>query len=145
MAQTFKWVAPEAIVTALTTELNALANGSVCAVSSAVTNETGGGLYTFIDYSLTLASLTPTTGGFLIVMLTPTLDGTNYADVLSGDLDRWSTTMIVETSASAKLLMKENVPIPPLDFKLAVYNQAGVALGATGNILKYRRHYGQAV
>jgi hypothetical protein len=142
----FQWVAPEVIVTALTTELNALANDGITALSAAVTNETGvPGLYQFINYEIVLSSLTPATGAFLVVLLVPTLDATNFFDAPLADLDRWSTTIVVDTATGAKRIGKENIPIPPLDFKLAVYQHVGGSLGATLNTLKYRRHNGQVV
>ena len=143
MAQTFKWVAPEALATYFTTELNSLANVTTSAEGAAIDNETD--LFQFINFEVNLASLTPTAGGFVSVLLLPTYDGTNYATTHVSYLDRIVATIGLKDGVGAARISKENVPIPPLEFKLALYNAAGVALAASGNTLKYRRHNGQAV
>jgi hypothetical protein len=148
MSNTFKWAAPESIVTALTTELNSLSDGSFSAVSAAITNETGGvNLYQYIDLEVVLASLSPATGAFVDIWLLPTLDGTNYSD--SGKALQTASLLCsiqLDTAAStAQRIVRTNVPIPALDFKLQLRNKAGVSLASSGNTLKYRRHNEQVV
>jgi hypothetical protein len=142
MAQTFKWVAPESIASALTTELNSLGDGSFSSASSVITNESGSpALYQYIDLELVLASLSPATGAYVDVWLLATLDATNYADA-SKALQTASllcSFQLDTTAATAQRIVRSNIPIPPLDFKLQLRNKAGVSLGASGNTLKYRR------
>ena len=145
MATTLKWTAPEAIATYYTTELNSLADGSFVAVGAAITNETG--LYQYIDIEVVLASLSPAAGAFLDIWIHPTLDASNYADAAkplqtSGLL---ATLTLDTTATTAQRIIATNIPIPALDFKLQLRNKAGVALNASGNSLKYRRHYEQGV
>ena len=146
---TFKWLAPEVIATALSTELNALANGSFSNASAAIANETD--LFQFINLELALSSLTPVAGQMVAVYLLPTLDGTNYADgggAVALPNENLIATISLSTSTGAKRRVVNNILIPPLGFKLVVGNLAitsGVAFGATGSTLKYRRHNGQSV
>lgn len=148
MATTFKWVAPEAIATAVSTGMNSLADGSFAGASSAITNETGGtGLYQYIDLELVLASLSPTAGAFVDVWIYATLDGTNYSDNAKPlqTSSKLYTFQLDTTASTAQRMVAYSIPIPPLDFKLDVRNKAGVSLNASGNTLKYRRHYEQGV
>lgn len=139
---TVKWVAPESIASALTTELNSLANGSASAASGAIDNETG--LYRYISLELYLASLNPTGTPIVQVYLIPTLDATNYEDTTPPNFSLL-TTFDLTTGAATKRRMRWNIPIPPLSFKLIVKNGSGVAFASSGNTLKYRRHNEQVV
>ena len=140
---TSKWTAPEAIATALSTELNALGNGSISAASSAIDNETG--LYLYLSVELALASLTPTGVPYCNLYLIKSVDGTNFED-LSGSMGHEVIAVFpMATGAAAKRIAIANILIPPLQFKLAVENQTGVSLAASGSTLKYRRHNEQQV
>ena len=146
MASIFKWVAPESIATALTTDLNSLANGSYSAASAAIDNETD--LYTHLDLEVYLGSLTPTGTPTVSAYLVPSVDGTNYTDgggATAPPIETLIAVLSLSTSTGAKYRSATNIPIPPLKFKLILLNSSGVALASSGNTLKYRRHNGQAV
>lgn len=143
MAQTFKWVAPEAIQTVLSTELNALQDLTMSSLSAAIDNETD--LYQFMNVEINLASLTPASGAVIAVYLFPTLDGTNYYSTDSNYVDRSLCVIALHAATEAQRAGKENLIIPPLKFKLALFDFIGGALAASGNTLKIRRHNGQAV
>jgi hypothetical protein len=130
-----KWATPATSANALTTELNSLANAATSAASAAIDNATDKYLYMAVD--VTLASLTPTAGGYLAVYLLPAVDGTNYSDITQSQL---VATLALTTTASAKRVSLGNIPIPPFSFKLALENRSGVALGASGNVLATRRY-----
>lgn len=148
MATTHKWsTLGESATTALTTELNSLANGSYSAASSAIDNATD--LYQWMHLELVLASLTPVSGQSVAVYLIPSLDGTNYEDG-GGATAPYPHSAIwvgqLSTSTGAKRLVARNIMIPNLKFKLVVGNltiTSGVAFGASGNTLSYRRTYEQ--
>jgi len=78
MPTTFKWLAPEAIATYYTTELNALANAAFVAAGAEIANETD--LYELIVFELVLAALSPTAGAYVDIWIDYQPDGTNYAD-----------------------------------------------------------------
>jgi hypothetical protein len=145
VATTFQWTTPEAITSALTTELNSLANAAYSAASAAITNSSG--LYEWMALELHLASLTPTGSPYIQVFLLPVID-TVYEDG-GGAVAPSNGTLIctwdLSTSVGAKQRTKAGILIPPFDFKLALLNQAGPALGATLNTLKYRRYNEQGV
>lgn len=143
MALTQQWVAPETAATALTTELNSLANGSISSQSSAIANQTD--LYQYIELELVLASLTPTGTPYCYVYLVKQIDGTNYEDLTTSSSHALIAVLPFSTAVAAKRIVVSNILIPPCAFKLAVQNQAGPALAASGNTLKYRRYNEQAV
>lgn len=149
MASTFKWTTPEAIQTALSTELNSLANGSYSAASAAIDNLTG--LYTHMALELYLASLTPVAGQMISIYLVPTIDGTNYEDgggAVAAPNVSYLCSFDLRSATAAQYRAVAEIPIPPFSFKLIVANvtiTSGVALASSGNTLKYRRYYMQAV
>jgi hypothetical protein len=143
VATTAKWLAPEAIASALTTELNALANGSASSASAAIDNETD--LYQYIHLELVLASLTPTGTPSVDIYLVATADGTNYEDVSTSNAGSYLASFTFSTATAAKRCVLKNLVIPPLKFKLVAVNNAGPSLGATLNTLKYRRGFEQGV
>lgn len=138
MAVTAKWVAPESLTAALTTELDALANGSASAASGAIDNETD--LYQYINLELVLASLTPTGTPSVDIYLIATADGTNYEDASTSNGGSYLASFTFSTSTAAKRCVLKNLVIPPLKFKLVAVNNAGPALPGSGNTIKYRRH-----
>lgn len=143
MATTQKWVAPENIATALTTELNSLADGSLSSLSAAIDNATD--LYQYMALELTLASLNPTGVPYVEVYLFKSVDGTNYEDGSASLTQCLAAIIPVTTGSSAKESYMANIVIPPLKFKLAAKNATNVAFAAANNILSYRRYNEQSV
>ena len=150
MATTFKWVAPEALATALTTELNSLADSTsdttgFSAVSAEIPNETD--LFQYINLELVLAAqgVARSTGAFVAVYINFAADGAIYDDASNKAFGQLLTVFQLDAATTARRLTKTNIPIPPLDFKLLVLNDTGQAFAATLNTLKYRRHNEQGV
>lgn len=150
MASTFKWVAPESIATALSTGLDSLADSTsdttgFSALSSAIDNTTD--LFLFINLELNLAAQgsARASGAFCAVYITYSLDGTNYADGSNKVFTELLATFPLDAATTARRVVRENIPIAPLPFKLQVLNDTGQAFASSGNTLKYRRHNEQAV
>lgn len=140
MATTFDFLAPESLTSALTTELNSLADGSFSTASSAIDNSTGT-RYELMLLEVNLASLSPASGAFVDVWIEESADGTNYADhgkaLQTGGL--LATFPMDTTASTAQRLPPVLVPIKPVKFKLSLRNKAGVSLASSGNTLKYAR------
>lgn len=139
MANIGKWGNLAAVVSLLTTELNALGNGSASAASSAVANDTN--LDVYADIELVLASLSPAAPNYLTLYILEAIDGTNYpsatGSVLRNQPSQILCTFPIDTTAAtAQRVTVRNVVLPPGTFKVVLDNQAGVALGATGNTVK---------
>lgn len=139
MANIGKWNAPSAVVTVLTTELNALANNTMAAVSAAVANQTNLDVYS--DWELVLASLSPTAGAHVDVYIAEAVDGSNYPADAAATMRLQASQLLCTfglgiTAATAQRTVVRNVVIPPGTFKIYLDNQSGVALGATSNTLK---------
>lgn len=128
---TLQWAAPSSAQTALTTELNSLANGSTSALGSAWDNTSS--RYVQAAGEVYLGSLTPTAGGYVQVYLVPSPDGTNYGDIVNANL---VAKIYPSTSTGAKRLTFENVPLGPFLYKVALLNQCGVTLASSGNTVK---------
>lgn len=143
MAVTQQWATPEAIQTALTTELDALANAAISAASGAINNETG--LYQYLEVELVLASLTPTGTPYCLLYINKQIDGANYEDLSVSATHAIACAIPYSTAVAAKRVVITGIPIQPCLFKLAIQNQSGPSLGASGNTLKYRRYNEQAV
>lgn len=133
-----QWGTPEATATALTTELNTLANAAQSAASAAIDNTAG--LYPYMNVELVLASLTPTGQPYCLLYLVASLDATNYEDVSTSATHAVVASFPMSTAVAAKRIVVKNLLIPPLLFKLVLENQTGPALAASGNTVKYRRH-----
>lgn len=142
---TVKWLAPEAIVTSLDNELDALADAAT-ALSAAIDNETD--LYTYIDLEVYLAAQgsARAADAVVTVAILPSVDGTNYDAGDQAAALRADVTQVVlgfDAATTARYKTAVNVPIPPLKFKLLFINDTGQALAANSSTLKYRRHNAQ--
>jgi hypothetical protein len=134
MATTFKWAAGSSKGNQLTTELNALANGAFSAAGPAYDNTTNLDEYAYCD--IVLASLLPTTGGYLQIFLVVSVDGTTYEDAPSATnpgSHQLVATVSLNVTTSAKRVSSKRFEIPPLKFKFVLKNASGAALGATLN------------
>lgn len=137
MTTVFSWNTPVAIASALTTELNALANAAFTAASTAFNNETG--LHLYVDFELVLASLTPTGSPYCAVYAIYQIDGANYEDVPNAS-DVPIAIFPFSTAVAAKRKIRANILLAPFNVKFVLQNNMGPSLGATLNTLKYRLH-----
>lgn len=126
------------IASALTTELNSLANNANSAESSAIDNTSN--LDLFVDLTLTLGTQTARSQGATVgVYLIMALDGTNY-DAVNETTAELVAVFHLDAATTARQLTRRDVPIPPGLFKLFVRNQTGQAFATSGNLLEYRAH-----
>jgi len=144
--QTITYSTPTNIATALSTELNSLANGAYSAASAAIDNTSTKHLYMALQ--LRLASLTPGAANTGIsVYLLPAVD-TTYPDgggaVVPGPENYLCCFAPLSTSAGAKARDMAGLPVPPFAFKLVLLNGAGVALATSGSTLAYKLYSEQA-
>lgn len=151
MTITFKWVAPEALTTAISTGLNSFAD-SYSAISSSINNESD--LYTRINlefgfdpYDNHLAS-----AAAVLVWILASMDGTNYEVGTAGTPGtvppRSPDALIpvpIQNNNYAGRVTIANLLIPPLAFKLLLLSTVGGTLASSNNTLKYRRHNEQGV
>lgn len=128
-----------AIASALTTELNSLANGSATAASTAIDNTTA--LDLFADFTFTVATqgVARSTGATISVFMSMALDGSNYDDV-SASTAELVAVFSYDAATTARQSTRRDIPIPPGLFKLFAVNNTGQALAASGNLLEYRFH-----
>ena|SRR5215510_12595001 len=134
MANKVKWSAPSGTTSVLTTELNALGNNTLSALGPAYDNSANKDVY--VDVELVLSSLTPASGGYVTLYAALAVDGSNYGDAFRTSVQQLVGVFNLDTSTSAKRTSLKNIMIPPDLMKFYLDNQAGVALGATGNTVK---------
>ena len=143
MSNIGKWNSARAVATVLTTELNALSNGTMSAASAAVANQTNLDLYA--DFVLHLAALSPTAGAFITVYILEALDDSTFPAPSDAALRLQPQQILFsvqlgQDASTAQDIVVRNVLLPPHAFKLKLDNQSGVALGATGNTLSISQY-----
>ncbi len=139
----------EAAQTALSTQLNGLADKTWSALSAPIDNSAT--LYQLMDIELNLSSANFIgVDSAVEVYLVPSLDGTNYPTyVESGAADEQENnqyyvgTFTLSGAPGAQRHVLRYVACTPGVFKIGIRNQGNVALAATGNTVTYRR-YGYA-
>jgi len=126
------------IATALSTDLNALANNATSAASATIDNS--GVLDLYADFELVLGTQTARTAGCVVSLyIAPSLDGTNFADVSAASAELLGTFPLA-TGTAAQRVPVRNCDIPPGLFRVFVVNSSTQAFAATGNTLRYRTH-----
>jgi hypothetical protein len=134
---------------ALSTELNSLASGNAILASADITNGTA--LDRYMDVSVVLASaIFPNTAGGLNISLhiyNLSDDGTHYGDgkftsSVAGppNIAPCASIPLIINVTQAQYGQATGIVIPPGTFRLVVCNNAGVALAASGNTVKYRTY-----
>lgn len=136
----------QALATGLSTELNALANATYSAASATIDNSTNLDLYIDLLLSVTYGTA-PSAGGTVDLYVVPSLDNTTFADgggstapahaLLVGSFELRAVT-------TAQNIVLRDIPLPQYA-KLVAYNNAGQAMAATGNTVKYRTYSMQSV
>jgi len=127
------------LTTALSTELNSLANGAYTAASGAISNSAGS-LYGGFRLGVTFGTA-PSAGGWVGVYLLTQYDGSNYADggaspsIPQPELLVASFTL--RSVTTAQLLDSPRVAVPPGSWKLVAFNGSGQAFPASGATVKY--------
>lgn len=127
------------IASALTTELNSLANGSASAASSAIDNSSNLDLYHDLTLTIAAQGSARSAGATVSVYLVMALDGTNYDDV-NATTAELVAVFPLDAVTTARQSTRRDVPVPPGLFKYFVVNSTGQAFAASGNVLEYRAH-----
>lgn len=138
-----KWSTPAATLTVLSTGLNSLANNTMSAASSTITNNTNLDIY--CDIEVLLAALSPTAAAYVALYIWEAVDGTNFPAQSDADLRLTSTQLLCvvpvgTTASTAQRVAVRNVLLPPGAFQIKLDNQTGVALAASGNTVKFNTY-----
>ena len=128
-----------AAASALTTELNSLANSANCTASSAIDNSSNVHLYMDIELVVAAQGAARSSGAYVGIYMVQALDGTNYDDTNEVTAEM-VCAFVLDNTTTARRASRRNIPIPPGTFKLFARNQTGQALAASGNTVKYRIH-----
>lgn len=142
MATEIKFEAPAAIVSYLTTELNALANNDTI-TGAKIDNVANGENEMFIALELYIHTQgsARTAGGYVAVYLLNSVDDTNFGygdDANLVDPGNLLAVFNLDAAVTARYVTRVNLPVGPFDFKLQVQNVTGQAFAATTSTLKYR-------
>ena len=137
-------LAKDAITTALSTELNALANNAA-ALGVEYDNSVALNLFGLLELNVTFASA-PTANNTVDVYIIPAPDGTNYDDAVTGASGSAPASCYaggfplraVTTAQKVPLGLGQQgyIPLPPTKFKVFVVNRSGVAFPASGSTVK---------
>lgn len=120
-----------ALVGLMTTELNALANGSGATASAAWDNTDEGWLWG--DFEVLVGTGSAMTAGATIdLYLLTAPDGTNYAGI---NANAFAGSFVCLAATSGRYVLR-GVPLPVCLVKAHIINNSGQPLGATGNTLK---------
>ncbi len=135
---TVKWAAGwTSRSTVLTTELNALANGSRTAVGTEINNATNLDQYGKLELAVDFVSA-PSAGAYVNVYALTAADGTNYEDG-SSSLAPGSQCLVarieVQAVTPAQRLTSQRFALDPAKTKFILENQTGQPFPATGSTL----------
>lgn len=128
----------------LTTELNALADGSRSAGGTELDNSANLDTYGQLELNVTFAT-SPDAGGHVKLYMITAPDGTNYSDgsdTVDPGADTWVLDIPVRAVTSAQRKVTKMFPIPNAKIKFILENQAGFAFPATGSTVElYTSNY----
>jgi hypothetical protein len=128
-----------AIASALTTDLNSLANGSASAASAALDNTSNLDLYHDLTLTVAAQGSARSAGATVSVYLVMALDGTNYDDANASTAELVAVFSL-DAATTARQATRRDVPVPPGLFKYFVVNNTGQAFAASGSLLEFRAH-----
>jgi hypothetical protein len=141
MATTSQYLRGTQLTTALSTELNALANNALATKASAITL-TSGLLYLFAEVELLVSfSVAPTANTGISVWFIREIDGTNYEDGFDASVTPARAADVVfglrAATGAQRVILERKVP-PGAFYPLVKNDGTGQSMAATGNTLKLR-------
>lgn len=139
---TARYPAHDTEETALSTEMNALADGSN-AIGSAISNDvatTERRLFANFRFTLATQGAARDASGRVDMYIIPEVGGTYAMGDASLDPESgYVGTFVFDAAVTAREQILLAVRLPNSDFKVLVQNNTGQALAATGNTLKMER------
>lgn len=138
---TYRHSALETIFTALSTELNSLADGAACSASSAFDNDSASQRWpeAMVEIYIAAQGTNRSSGASVSLYVIPTTDGTNYGDVTDECLNNYRVdSYSLDDGATAARYIVGRILLPPTDYKVVLKNNTGQAFAATGNTVKFR-------
>ena len=130
--------APSALGNVLSTELNALANGSRTNAGTEINNSVNLDKYGWLELDVTFGSA-PSADGYVAIYMVTALDGTNYATGSSTappGPDTWVLNIPVNAVNTAQIKQVGPIALPPAKLKFLLENKSGRAFPASGSVLK---------
>jgi hypothetical protein len=129
------------LTTVLSTQLNALASGSMSAASSTYANQTNLDLYCDLEVFLSTLGSAPAAGAYVDIYVLCAVDGTNFPAQSATDLrltstQKFCTVPVGTTSGSTQRMVVRNLLLPPQPIQFILDNQLSIALAATLNTVK---------
>ena len=136
----YKHSALETIFTALSTELNSLANGVACSPSSAFDNDDAAQRWptAMVEIYIAAQGTARSAGASVSLYIIPTTDGTNYGDNTDECLENYAVGHYSLDDATTARYITARVHLPPSDYKVVLKNSTGQAFAASGNTVKFR-------
>lgn len=138
------YTARSSAATVLTTELNSLASGSLCTLSSAQDNDTAGtrDLYGQVEIYIAAQGSNRAAGAYLALYLVPELDGTNYGNTTDECAENYfaGAVSVDDAALAARYLIIDRVRLPVGDYKVGLKNGTGQSLASSGNTVKIRAY-----
>ena len=133
-----KWSALGTLTTYLTTELNSMASAANV-IGAAIANQTDKNKLMIAELVVTYG-VAPAAGKSVDLYAVLSADGTNYSDgdATIDQLMVYLCSFPLRAVTTAQRIVVPNIPLlAPASFKLVLLNEAGQAMAASGNTLKY--------
>ncbi len=134
-----KWSALGTLTTYLSTELNSLASAAN-KLGAAIANQTDKNKLAVVELVVTYGTA-PAAGKSVDLYVVFSADGTNYSDgddTIDPAITSYVGSFPLRAVTTAQRIVIANIPLlAPASFKFLVLNEAGQAMAATGNTLKY--------
>lgn len=129
------------------TDLDSLADDDFANITNGLDNSTN--RHTHAVFELKMGSAVDISAGndepVCFLYAYPSYDGTNYVDDADLTNERSSeeyriAALAFQKQAGQTYAVAENIPIGPIKYKFAIFNQTGVALAADNNTLKVKTY-----
>lgn len=126
-----KWGSVTNQGTVLTTELNALADGSSATGATVIDNSVNLDRFGVAEFDTAGFGINPTADSPLHLYALPSLDGTNYEDRPTDNY--YLGSFVVQANTSAQRIATRRFEMPPFKCKFVLLNKTGQTMHATGN------------
>lgn len=137
----YKHSALETIWTALSTELDSLANGSSAALSAEEDNSVSGQRWptAMVEIYIAAQGTARSAGAGVSLFVVPSTDGTNYGDsTTAATLNNYMAGVFALDAATTARYITGRIVLPPTKYKITLRNDTGQVFAASGNTVKIR-------
>jgi len=137
---TIKYGTPGSPANIMTTELNGIVNAAGAITATPLSNDASDELHPYATFKFSLATMAVarSAGAAVLMWILPEIsDSYGFGGASLMPLQAPDVVFNFDAVVTARVVVVSNVPLPPTNFHVVIWNSTGQTWAASGNILSW--------